>query len=107
MGVVEGACAGASAGRSMRSDMGVLWGLGGMVLSNEVGRLVVVLAVGLRRVALPSTLHTASASTVQLALAPEQLVQARAQIPSGHHDSPATQGLHDRVEALEHMGYKY
>jgi hypothetical protein len=97
----------------MRSDMGVLWGLGGMVLSNEVGRLVVVLAVvlrravGLRRVALPSTLHTASASTVQLALAPEQLVQARAQIPSGHHDSPATQSLHDRVEALEHMGYKY
>jgi len=110
--VPGGKVAGASAGRSMRSDMGVGLGLGGMVLSNEVESLVVAgRAVVVGRVVVPFiavvVLHTASASTVQLALAPEQLVHARAQMPSGHHDSPATHRLHDRVEALEHMGYKY
>jgi hypothetical protein len=73
-----------------------------------VARVVVLRAtVVLLRATAVLPLHTASASTVQLAKVPSQALQACAQTPSGHHDSPATQRLHTRVEALEHMGYKY
>lgn len=127
--------AGASAGRSMRSDTGVVGCLGAsfVVLSNEVvvvlctvvllgvvlvvlctlALLVVVLCtVVLLKVVVLSTVvlavvQMASASTVQLATGPAQSLHARAQTPSAHHDSPATQGLHTRVAALEHMGYRY
>jgi hypothetical protein len=118
----------------MRSDTGVVGCLGAsfVVLSNEVVVVVLCTVVGvvavvlctlallvvvlctvvLLKVVVLSTVvlavvQMASASTVQLATGPAQSLHARAQIPSAHHDSPATQGLHTRVAALEHMGYRY
>ena len=88
----------------------VLLGMVVVVLCTVVLLVVVLCTVVLLKVVVLSTVvlvQMASASTVQLATGPAQSLHARAQIPSAHHDSPATQGLHTRVAALEHMGYRY